>query len=206
MTVSGDLFTEGAVNVTSGTSFTLAGNFDNQSDDPMNFHWESGPLKMNGSSPQSFELAAQDFGPRNPAGFVNNFAMGTLRIEPGRTVDFLDNFDNSPGTGCEALYVGTLSLGAGVMIRLHGCPVYYRTLTKEPGATVILQNGAALMATNAGDLNGDNAVDINDANQLVGLLLGGACSPGCMAAADLNGDGVTNGADIPLLVRLLVGW
>src|SRR5207247_1686275 len=158
-------------------TFNLAGKFDNQATNPTLFHWESGPLTMNGSSPKTFEAAGNDFGPRNPAGFTNNFAMGTLRIEPARTVDVRNDFPNR-SAGCEVLYVDTLSLGAGCTFRLNGCNVYYRTLVKESGASVVLIGvlcSSALMSTNAGDLNGDNHADLADVNLFVTVLLGGSC-------------------------------
>jgi hypothetical protein len=162
---------------------------------------------MNGSSPQSFELAGQDFGPVDPAGFVNNFAMGALRIEPLRTVTMIDAVDNYPGgTPCEVLYVDTLSLGAGSTLVLTGCNVYYRTLIKESGAIVMVSNGAALISTNSGDLDNDNDMDLDDLDLFVTVLLGGSCNAICLGRADVNGDVVINGSDLPLFVRLLTGW
>lgn len=139
-------------------------------------------------------------------GFVDNFAMGTLRIKLGRTIDVMNDFDNIPPAGCEALYVDTLSLGAGATFRLNGRNVYYNNLVKESGATVILLNGAALMSTDAGDLDGDNDIDFDDLNQFLDVLLGGSCSPPCMALADINGDGAPDGLDIALFTRVMTGW
>ena len=205
LTMSGDI---ADLTVEPATTFELAGNFDNQCTSPMTFHWETGPLTMNGAAPQTFEAAGEDFGPLDSAGFIDNFALGTLRIDPGCTVDVQNTFDNIPPAGCEALYVDALSLGAGATYRLNGCNVYYNTLVKEPGATVILLNGAALMSTEAGDLDGDGEVanDLDDAILLVDLLLGGSCSPPCLALADVNGDGAIDGLDIALITRLLTGW
>jgi len=138
-------------------------------------------------------------------GFVDNFAMGTLRIEPGRTVDFVNTFDNLAGAGCEVLYVQTLSLGADSTIRLNGCYVYYDVLIKENYASVELQGGA-LMSIDAGDLDDDADADLSDSALLASYLVGGSCSTTCQSRADVNGDGAVNGADIPWMVRLLTGW
>ena len=53
-------------------------------------------------------------------------------------VEFEDNFDNdSAGQGtCEVLYVTDLVLGAGSIIRLGDCNVYYQCLTAHPTATI----------------------------------------------------------------------
>ncbi len=207
MDVNGLMRLEGQPDLTvdSTQPVTLGGDFENQSTEPVNFHW-NGQLTMDGAT-QNLELAGLDLGPNNPAGFVNNFSMGTLRIEPGRTVDFVNNFDNQGGPGCEALYVHTLSLGAGSTIRLHGCYVYYESIVMEPGA-VVQPQGGALMSTHAGDLDNNGSVNLTDVALLANFLVGnaGGCNGTCQARADVNGDGVANGLDIQFMTRLLTGW
>ncbi|HKQ48756.1 MAG TPA: thrombospondin type 3 repeat-containing protein [Phycisphaerae bacterium] len=204
--VDGDFTLEGDVELTVDSSepVTLAGDFDNHSSNPAIFNWP-GQLTMDGTAVQTFELAGFDYGPRDPAGFVDNFEMGTLRVESGRTVDFLNAFDNLAGSGCEVLYVQTLSLGSGATIRLNGCYVYYDVLIKESGASVQLQGGA-VMSIHACDLDDNGAADLTDAAVLANYLVGGACDATCQARADVNGDGVANGQDIAWMVRVLTGW
>ncbi len=208
VTVGGDLFLSGAVevHVQATTTFELAGNFDNQATNPdaLLFDWESGPMTMNGITrvAQTFELAGELRGP-NPSGFIDNFAMGTLRIEAGSTVDFVDNFDNFAGPGCEALYVHTLSLGAGALVRLINCHVYYDNLIDE-GATVESVDGGALVCINPGDVNCDGIIDLDDGAVLFGVLLGSDPDPAHVAAGDLNGDGSTDGNDIQLFLDSLL--
>jgi hypothetical protein len=203
VTVGGRLLLSGAVavQVQAATIFELGGNFDNQATDPLLFDWESGPLTMNGSV-QFFELAGEDRGP-NPSGFIDNFALGTLRIEAGRTVDFVDTFDNFVGPGCEALYVHTLSLGAGSTINLHDCNVYYESLIDE-GATIESFNGGALVCVNPGDINCDGSIDLDDSAIFIGVLLGSDTDPAHVAACDLNGDGSADGNDIQPFVGVLM--
>jgi putative pyrroloquinoline-quinone binding quinoprotein/dockerin type I repeat protein len=208
-TVGGNFSVAGTVadvTVEPTTTFELAGDFDNQCTSPAAFHWESGPLTINGAGPQTFEAAGQDLGPINPAGFIDNFAMGTLRIEPARTVDLVNAFDNDGSPGCEALYVDTLSLGSGATFKLNGCNVYYNSLVLESRAAIIRLNGSLAMSTDSGDLDGDDDVDFDDMNQFLDVLLGGSCSPLCLALADINGDGAIDGLDIALMTRLLTGW
>ncbi len=208
LSVGGNLQLTGVIDldIVAGADVDLAGNFDNHCTSPATFDWDAGPLTMNGATPQMFESAGLDLGPRNAAGFVNNFAMGTLRIEPARAVSMVNAFDNQPPAGCEVLYIDTLSLGAGCTLTLTGCNVYYNTLVRESGATVILQSGAALMSTSSGDLDDDNVVDSDDRDLLVTVALDGSCDPLCLSRADLNGDGIIKGLDITLFARVMMGW
>ena len=81
---------------------------------------------------QVFELAGENRGAVID-GFVDNFAMGELEIAADSSVDFVDEFDNSPGAGCEVLYVRTLSLGPSSTLTLHGCNIYYTGLGERRG-------------------------------------------------------------------------
>ena len=204
LTVGGSFSITGQVQVAviAGPTVNLAGNFDNRSVDPVLFDWSTGSLTLNGLA-QTFELAGEDRGV-SAAGFVDNFAMGTLRVEAGTTVDFVDAFENVPGAGCEVLYVDTLSLGAGATIRLNGCFVFYRNLVDE-GATIDPVGGGALVCFNPGDVNCDGLIDLNDAGAMVNVMLNPSANPQAAAAADLNGDGKADGNDIQTLVNLLLG-
>lgn len=145
--VGGNWRFDGPVNVfvAPATTNRLAGNFENLSPSATTFHWESGSIMMDGTLPQTFEAAGRDLGPTNPNGYINNFAMGTLRIEPGRTVDVVNQFQNQAPSGCEALYLDVLSLGNGATLRLHGCNVYHRRLIKGTGVTIDQLGGGQLL-------------------------------------------------------------
>lgn len=161
--IGGDLNLFGTVDVNIGSStfVRLARHFNNQATSPTTFRWESGRLSLDGIGVQTFELAGFDFGDSDPDGFINNFAMGELRVEPGRTVHFVNTFDNVPGPGCEVLYVDSLFLGAGSTIVLDGCNVYYRRLLDD-GATINLLGGAELSSALIGDMTCDNEVNGGD--------------------------------------------
>ena len=204
ISVGGDITIDGSVqvNVIGGPTINLAGDFDNHSIAPSSFDWTAGALTLDGVN-QTFELAGENRGV-SAASFVDNFAMGTLRVEAGTTVDFVDGFENIPGAGCEVLYVDTLSLGMGATIRLNGCFIFYRNLVDE-GATIDPTAGGALVCFNPGDVNCDGLIDMNDADAMLSAMLDPSANPQGAAAADLNGDGSTDGNDIQTFVDLIVG-
>ncbi len=204
LNVAGNLVLSGwsTVEVQSGTTVNLAGDFDNQSTNPVEaegFNWSSGLLTMNAGAAgpvQQFELAGEDRGV-SASGFIDNYAMDTLNVSGGTAIEFVDNFDNVPGGGCEVLYVHTLKLRAGSTITLH-CNVYYDTLIDE-GATVN-EAGGALVCLVVGDLDCNGALDMDDMAIFIAVLLGADTDPAHVAAADLNYDGSLDGGDIQAFV------
>jgi hypothetical protein len=205
LSVDGNMNILGAANVVVGPNavVNLSGSFVNESTDGTIFDWDQGAIVFQGFDDQDFEIAGQNFGPRNPAGFVNNFAMNSVSLATDSVVTTVDNFDNSAGTGCEVLYVHNLTLAADSQLTV-GCRIYYDTLTNN-GAVLIVGPGAALMSTQSGDLDQSGGVNTADIAQLVSLLLGGTCSPTCLKRADLNGDGTINGLDIDFMIEVLLG-
>jgi hypothetical protein len=129
----------------------LGGNFDNQSQSPSSFDWDSGRLTFIGTSPQTFEVAGQDFG-RTPDGFDSgvgpNFSMGVVELRTSTDVTFVNNHFNTVGTGActEALYVHELILRAGSSITIDNCGVYYDSLLVEDNVTVV-QKGCGYLGT-----------------------------------------------------------
>jgi hypothetical protein len=192
----------GAVSVVVGSSAVveIAGDFDNEATDAVLFDWDQGKIALSGTG-RTFELAGVNLGARNPQGFVNNFAMGTVELAAGASRTFTDTFDNAAGAGCEALYVGNLVLNTGSTLTVDGCRVYYAARS-GPGAVVIANDGA-LMSTSAGDLDGDSDADPADAAIEVNVLLGLDTNPAHVAAADLNGDGAVTSKDVRFMIELL---
>jgi len=208
--IGGDLNLFGTVDVNIGSStfVRLARHFNNLATSPATFRWESGRLSMDGIGVQTFELAGFDFGDSDPNGFTNNFAMGELRVEPGRTVHFVNAFDNIPGPGCEVLYVDSLFLGAGSTIVLNGCNVYYRRLADD-GATITLLNGAELTSALIGDMTCDNEVNGGDIAAFILAITDPvgyeAAYPDCpINHADLNQSETVDLADVEGFVLLLL--
>ncbi len=211
LNIGGDLMLRGSVDLQVGPTarVEIAGDFDNQTTSPTTFRWEAGTIQFDGTAPQVFELAGQDFGDVSPLGFINNFAMGTVRIESGRTVHFNNDFDNIPGVGCEVLYVDTLELGPGSTIHLNGCNIYYRMLDQDPSANVVLLGGAVITSALIGDVNCMDGISGADVRAfllaLVDPVAYSAEYPDCdISHGDMDMSGIVDLGDIDLFVGLLL--
>ncbi len=182
--VRGDFRLKGVAESTNSSSagMALGGNFDNQAICPGSFDWTSGSLALNGTAAQVFEVAGQDLGPAI-VGFGtvgdSNFAIGTVEVQAGREVTFVDDFDNDSGGqgGCtEALYVHELVLRSGVSVTLDNCNVYYDSLIDEGAAVAVIGCGG-LRKLPTGDADRNALVDLLDWNALLPCLNGPAHRP-----------------------------
>ena len=95
---------------------------------------------MDNGTTQSFELASEDVG-AGADGFIANFAMSTIEVSSGTTVEFIDEHDNRGSGAAEALYVDTLILRAASEIVLNDVNVYYDTLDNDGGTVTLLGEG-----------------------------------------------------------------
>src|SRR5262249_18748419 len=75
------------------------------------------------ANPQLFEVASQDVGNIN-AGFLNNFVFGELTLGGSPYAKLVNQSDNAPGSGPEALYVNSLIVPAGATLNLNGFHLY----------------------------------------------------------------------------------
>ena len=119
-------------------SIILTGNYSFQQTDPLNA-WNTngtpglGPnvFMTGGPSVQTLEVGGVNEGPI-PAGFVNNFALNSLTIYTGSSVQLVDQYPNATPSGwtsgSEALYLNSLNYsGVGdPVLDLNGimCYVY----------------------------------------------------------------------------------
>ncbi len=103
-------------------SGSLLGNTHNASQYQM-----TGTLQFDGSgtasSPQLFEAMSADMG-AVAAGFVNNFADGTLYITNGTYVELVDQSQNSGSGQPEAVYADNLVINPGATLNLNGLHLY----------------------------------------------------------------------------------
>ncbi len=118
----------GLLSCSPGASITLSGNLIGNTQHADLFN-PQGTVVLSGSSssvvPEQLEVMSEDLG-NVAAGFVNNFAYGTLELGNGTDVKLVDQVQNSPGTGPEALYVQNLIVPAGCTLDLNGLAVYAR--------------------------------------------------------------------------------
>jgi hypothetical protein len=138
--VGGNVVYAGAANVVyeSTEPMVVAGDFANNSVRPDCFDYLNGAIRLEGTSPQTFEAAGRDIGPVDSIADAE-FAIADITIASGSQVTFRDNFDNdlsSQASCSEAQYVGTLTLEAGAAATFANCRVYYETLQRHPSATV----------------------------------------------------------------------
>ncbi len=88
-----------------------------------------GVLDLNGagtaSTPQQLEVMGQDYG-NSPAGFSHNFNYGVISLATNTYVQLIDDYQNSGGSGPEALYVDTLVVPPGATLDVNGLHVYVR--------------------------------------------------------------------------------
>ena len=94
------------------------------------------------------EVMSRDMGDV-AAGYVNNFAYGTITLSGGALVELADQAANSGGPGADCLYVNSLVVPAGSSLNLNGLHLYARLTQiggEVTGGTVsqVPCNGGAL--------------------------------------------------------------
>lgn len=108
----------------------------------------SGGVTRTAANPRLHEVMGEDRG-SSLAGFTSNFALGALKVQAGY-VRLVDQLDNAPGTGAEALYVDALEVTGGSTLDLNGLRVYTRSLynwgTIVGGTVTVLPDGGPIVA------------------------------------------------------------
>jgi fibronectin-binding autotransporter adhesin len=107
-----------------GDRFFVSGNFLNGSLQAAGWQTSQAELTLHGGSLSSVAFAGSDAGP-NYAGYTNNFAWGTLRLEVGQSLTLGDG-NGTPGA---ALYATIVDLDGGLgqigSITGNGFNIYY---------------------------------------------------------------------------------
>ncbi len=96
-----------------------------------------GTLSVSGGSattPQLFEAMSNDLG-ATPAGFINNFADGTLDLGAGGYTQLVDQSRNSGSSQPEAVYAYNLIVEPGATLNLNGLHLYVGT--EEVAGTIV---------------------------------------------------------------------
>ena len=176
----------GVITGVAGDIFAVTGNFQNLSTQNTLWSTSASQLDFTGGGTHTFDLAGQ-----NGAGFTNNFAWGSLVIDPGNTLDlaagsgdalyafFLQGLDISGNTitnvdGTPGLFLyynaadnpflnGNYNLtGGGELIALNGAPPQ----TPEPSTWLLMASGLSLLIgrrrwRNLSFLNPDDVASID---------------------------------------------
>jgi hypothetical protein len=147
--LSGAVLTVNEINEAGDNGFIVGGDFNNYSTFASQFNWSQGRIVLNGTSPQTFEVASLDLG-QTGDGFLTsedtlfesgelhtNFSLGVIEVAPGAEVTFVNNFGNTVGAGecTEALYVRELILGAGSTVTVDNCVLYPEVVTAGENVT-----------------------------------------------------------------------
>ncbi len=120
---------DGAVAAGADATIHLSGNLENRTTDAGSFDLSEatvvfGPPAEPGE-PELLEVAGRDLG-FDPAGWQDNFAVGSLVVDSGAILRLVDEFDNDPsGHSPEALYVDELIVEEAARIDLGGLHLYY---------------------------------------------------------------------------------
>src|SRR5262249_54088352 len=97
----------------------------------------------------TFEAMSEDRGPVS-AGFDSNFALLELATGPGE-IKLVDNADNAPGTGAEAVYADSVVLRPFSRLDLNGLHLYTRAASIAPDHVQIF-NGTIQIVSDGGPI------------------------------------------------------
>ena len=158
-----------------------------------------GIVAMNGgtaATPLLYEVAGRDLGP-NLAGYRENFAVGVFRSSTSNSyIRLVNNHDNAPGPGPEALYADAVIISGSMTLDLNGLNLYTRSLesagTVVNGTITLLPDGGPIefalptsgRISTAGQL--DNWTFFGRAGQIVSGILNPGSNPSSSAPAPVN--------------------
>ena len=179
----------GVVTLDANSTLQLGADLNNASTQRTTFDLSVGTVQFHGAGEQVLEAASEDLGPVH-AGWVDNFAIGTLIAEVGSDIRLADLYDNVlDGDDNEAVYADTLVLAAGVWVERDGRELYYR-------------NGGAVKVLWEGDFDLSGTIDGADLAVMEAHF--GSSGAGWIEG-DTNGDGHVDHLDY-LLWKDRVNW
>lgn len=137
-----------------GPTITIGKNFLGPTTNRAGFEPQT-TILFNGSaspaSPQLLETFSRDLG-NTGSGFDDNFAFYSLALAANTTVQLINQSDNAPEAGAEAVYVERLVVPFNATLDLNGLNLYART-TQIAGTVT---NGTILTLPDGGALGRDN--------------------------------------------------
>jgi RHS repeat-associated protein len=141
----------GAVTLSANSAVSVAGNLLGAVNNGELFS-PRGAVTLNGmgtaAAPQLLEAMSADRG-SSAAGFAGSFSYGSLTLDAQTYVKLVDQSDNAPGGGAEAVYAGSLVVPAGGTLDLNGLHLYVRSAsvagTVLDGTVTQVPDGGALI-------------------------------------------------------------
>jgi hypothetical protein len=179
----------------------VGGNFDVAINASSRFVMDLATLELTGVGPatlQSVEVLSRDFGAVESGFATTNYLLGTLRLRAGSNAELVDNHNNAPGKGAEAIYTKELVVPAGATLVTNGLKIYTRAATiagtvSNPGDVVVVPGAPPCIA----DVVPDGVVNSAD----LGVILAGwgPCT-GSTCFGDLNRDGQVDSSDLGIVL------
>jgi hypothetical protein len=194
----------------------VGGSFDVAINDPAGLDLTTTTVQLVGlpEDLQTLETPAADFGSTVTLPDADLYSLATLRIGPTpAVVKLVDDHDNSPGAGSEALYVEGLVLDDGITLDLNGLRIYYGAVTPEDpfnpgsGVTIIDSVGGGDLIPLSSCVAFSDCADLDDNGVRDDACVwwgcnGGACAGTDIVFADMGGafgacapDGTADGND-----------
>ncbi len=139
-----------SLNQSGTSSLILAGNFISAATNSLYFR-PAGGINITGGSaaaPRLVEAMSQDNGSALANFSTANYLMGGLYPAANSYVRLVNQFDNSPGAGNEAVYANVVLVPAGATLDLNGLNLYTRALQQL--GTVL--NGTITIVPDSGPL------------------------------------------------------
>jgi hypothetical protein len=166
----------GSVQASPGDIYKIDADVINNSTQKLTFDMSQAKIEIDGSGNHNFTWTGVDKG-AVPAGYTNNFAIGTLELTLGSTLTLLNGIgdtgsNSGTATAGAALYVGTLTLDGitssntseiSTLIVGNGMDIYYNSSlnTYLDGKTYALSNGGFL-----------EAVEVPEPSTFASMLIG----------------------------------
>jgi RHS repeat-associated protein len=158
----------GILTTSPGSTIEISGNFLGTTENADDFYPQGTVAFDSGSGttnpPQELEAMSADLG-ATQAGFVDNFAYGTVSLTSDTSVELVDLSHNTTSTGPEAVYANELIVPSGATLNLNNLHLYVRgdqiSGTIVSGTVTVVPSGGsiALNTPTPGNLTPAGAVD-----------------------------------------------
>ena len=142
----------GILSIVPGSTIQISGNLLGTTTNADHFTPQGTVQLVSGTGtskpPQQLEAMSADLGGLQ-AGFVNNFAYGTLSLSASTSVELVDQSHNTSSASPEALYANELIVPAGATLNLNNLHLYVRgdqiSGTVVGGTVIVVPSGGPIV-------------------------------------------------------------